>query len=123
MVDYEKLCCDSNVNLLIDSINIVQNNDLIGCHGRYHTMFVVNTVAYILQSLFYDIRTIKLGKIAALLHDIGIIAGRKNHAQKSAALAISKSMAKKSRSVIRIGMLCTNDLYSRKNCFRRQVSV
>jgi len=48
LVDYEKLYCDSNVNLLIDSINIVQKDNLIGCHGRYHTMFVVDTVAYIL---------------------------------------------------------------------------
>ena len=61
---------------------------MIGCHGRYHTMFVVDTVEYILQSLSYDARTVELGKLAALLHDIGIIAGRKNHAQKSAALAV-----------------------------------
>ena len=50
-------------------------------------MFVVDTAEYILQSLSYDARTVELGKIAALLHDIGIIAGRKNHAQKIAALA------------------------------------
>jgi len=51
-------------------------------------MFVVDTVEYILKSLSYDSRTIELGKIAALLHDIGYIAGRWNHAQKSAALAM-----------------------------------
>ena len=73
--------------MIIDSINTVHSNDFIGCHGRYHTMYVVDTVEYILLSLFYDARTIELGKIVALLHDIGTIAGRKNHAQKSAALA------------------------------------
>ena len=57
------------------------------CHGWYHAMFVVDTVEYILKSLSYDIRTIELGKMAGLLHDIGMIAGRREHGRKSAALA------------------------------------
>jgi len=57
------------------------------CHGRGHAMFVVEKAEHVLQLFACDSRTIELGKIAALLHDIGNIAGRKNHARKSAALA------------------------------------
>jgi len=82
---YEKYHNCPDINKIIETINDMQS--LTGCHGRYHTMFVVSTLEYILQSLSYDARIIELGKIAALLHDIGSIAGRTNHAGKSAALA------------------------------------
>jgi len=51
-------------------------------------MFVLDTIEHILKSLSYGTRTVELGKIAALFHDIGNIAGRWHHAQKSAALAV-----------------------------------
>ncbi len=90
MNDYEVLYHDRDINKIIDSTNEMLNKmtdgALIMCHGRYHTMFVVDTIEQILRSLSYDSRIIELGKIAALLHDIGCIAGRWNHAQKSAAL-------------------------------------
>ncbi len=77
--------------MILDNINEMLNKMekgmLRGCHGRYHTMFVVDTVEYILKSLSCDSKTVELGKIAALLHDIGNIAGRWNHARKSAVLA------------------------------------
>lgn len=88
---YEKYYNDRDINEIIDTNNEMLDKMTDGafrmCHGRYHTMFVVDTVEYILKSLSYDARTIELGKIAALLHDIGCIAGRWNHARKSAALA------------------------------------
>ncbi|MCL2168823.1 MAG: HD domain-containing protein [Defluviitaleaceae bacterium] len=77
----------SDINKMIDTINEMNKGVLTGCHGRYHAMFVVRTVEYILQSLSYDARMVEMGKIAALLHDIGNIAGRNSHARKGAALA------------------------------------
>lgn len=91
MNSYERLYHSTDIAMILDNVNEVLNKVgkgmLRGCHGRYHAMFVVNTIEYILKSLSYDPRTVELGKIAALLHDIGNIAGRKNHARKSAALA------------------------------------
>jgi HD superfamily phosphodiesterase len=88
---YERLYNSTDINMILNNINEVLNKAekgmLRGCHGRYHAIFVVDTVEYILKSLSYDSGTVELGKIAALLHDIGNIAGRSNHARKSAALA------------------------------------
>jgi len=86
---YKKYFNCPDINQILDSINdmLLPKGMYAGCHGRYHAMYVVGVVENILQSLSYDIRTVELGKIAALLHDIGNIAGRWNHARKSAALA------------------------------------
>ncbi|MDF2686886.1 MAG: metal-dependent phosphohydrolase sub domain [Clostridia bacterium] len=88
---YERLYNSTDINMILININEVLNKVekgmLRGCHGRYHAIFVADTVEYILKSLSYDSRTVELGKIAALLHDIGNIAGRWNHARKSAVLA------------------------------------
>ena len=91
MDTYEHLYKSAEINMILDNVNEVLNKAekgmLRGCHGRYHAMFAVDTAEYILKSLSYDSKTVELGRIAALLHDIGNIAGRRNHARKSAALA------------------------------------
>jgi len=84
---YEKYRTDGDINKIIDTINDMQKGIISACHGQYHAKFVVDMVEHILSALSYDERTIELSKIAALLHDIGSIAGRWNHARKSAALA------------------------------------
>lgn len=86
---YEKFSNCPDIGQMLDNINgLMQPKGMYSaCHGRYHAMYVVSVVENILQSLSYDARTVELGKIAALLHDIGNIAGRWNHARKSAALA------------------------------------
>ena len=84
---YTQYSTDKDINKIIDTINEMQKGVFSACHGRYHAMFVVDMMEHILQSLSYDLRTVELGKIAALMHDIGNIAGRWNHARKSAALA------------------------------------
>jgi len=83
MNDYNILYNNPELNSIIDSINEI-NTDYWLCHGRYHTMFVIEIVEYILTALGYDSRTVELGKIAALLHDIGNIRGREHHAHSSA---------------------------------------
>ncbi|MFA6729519.1 MAG: HD domain-containing protein [Eubacteriales bacterium] len=88
---YEHLYNTHEINMVLNSINNVYEKYhpriYAHCHGWYHAMFVVNTIEYILKSLSYDIKIIELGKIAGLLHDIGMIAGRREHGRKSAALA------------------------------------
>lgn len=92
MDDYYKHLCDaSDINMILDNINEIFNkthkNMFQVCHGRYHAEFVVDTIEYILKSLSYDSRTVELAKVAALLHDIGMITGRWEHARKSAVLS------------------------------------
>ena len=88
---YEHLCNAGDINMVIDSINYMFDkfypNMFTACHGRYHAMFVVDKVEHILKSLSYDSRTIELGKVAALLHDTGMITGRWKHNRKSAVLS------------------------------------
>jgi len=87
---YQHLYKAPDINMILDTINDMfdkaNKGMFVVCHGRKHAMFVVDAVEKILSSLAYDSRTVELGKIAALLHDIGNIAGRWNHAVKSAVL-------------------------------------
>ena len=89
MTAYEYFLNNADINMILDSINGMHGNiDLPpSCHGRGHAMFVVEKVEHVLKLFACDSRTIELGKIAALLHDTGNIAGRRNHTRKSAALA------------------------------------
>ena len=90
---YELLFNDNEVNRLIDNVNYKLNeiinfvNKTTGicwifcCHGKCHAMYVVDTVEYILRTLSYNEHIVMLGKIAGLLHDIGNICGRDDHAR------------------------------------------
>ena len=98
---YEILKGDEELTNILNSINYnlnrLQNferetsdvNYAICCHGRHHTLFVVSVAEYILSALSYDEHTVELGKIAALLHDIGNYYGRNNHAEVSAAMCLN----------------------------------
>ena len=88
MNDYNLLVNDKELNDIIDSINEVNKDNLSACHGRYHTTFVINTIEKLLTSLNFDKNTIELGKIAGLLHDIGVIDGKKGHAHRSSEMCI-----------------------------------
>ncbi|MCL2499201.1 MAG: HD domain-containing protein [Defluviitaleaceae bacterium] len=87
MLTYKLYRNDKDINKILDNINTVYKDTLCCCHGKDHALFVVDKVEYILKSLSCDERTIELGKIAALLHDIGNIGGRWEHARKSVGLA------------------------------------
>lgn len=56
-------------------------------HSFAHTGIVAANTEMILKTLNYDSRTIELGKIAALLHDIGNVINRANHAHHGALIA------------------------------------
>ncbi len=83
MNNYDLLKNDKELNSIIDSINKVNENNLLACHGRYHTTFVINTIENLLTKLNFEENIIELGKIAGLLHDIGTIEGKKGHAHRS----------------------------------------
>jgi len=83
---FQLLLNDPSLNDIIDDIN--DNMGLCSCHGRYHAMYVVDTVEFILTSLSYDEHIIQLGKIAGLLHDIGNVGGKAGHAEKSAIMCV-----------------------------------
>ncbi|MCL1998273.1 MAG: hypothetical protein FWG65_05840 [Turicibacter sp.] len=84
MHDFEILYADIELNDLLSSINETDTKIFTVCHGSYHANFIANRVAEILIGLNFDERTIEIGKIAGLIHDIGCISGKKGHALKSA---------------------------------------
>lgn len=88
MNNYDLLNNDKELNKIIDSINKVNENNLLACHGRYHTTFVINTIESLLTKLNFGEDVIELGKIAGLLHDIGTIDGKKGHAHRSSEMCI-----------------------------------
>ena len=51
MNNYNLLKNDKELNNIIDSINKVNENNLLACHGRYHTTFVINTIEKLLSIL------------------------------------------------------------------------
>lgn len=85
-MDIYKEYHNDDILKILDAINDKYRDYDVMCHGRYHALFVADTAEYILKSLAYDARTIELGKIAGLLHDIGCIVGRRKHASMSAAI-------------------------------------
>ena len=75
---------------IIDIYHNVDNVDssfLIATHGWKHIHQVITMVENILTELNCDLATIENGKIAALLHDIGCIKGKENHATYSYTMA------------------------------------
>lgn len=88
MENFELLSHDKELNDCIDSINKVNEDNLLACHGRYHVTFVVNTIEYLLTELHFEKDRIELAKIAGLLHDIGVIEGKKGHAKRSSQMCI-----------------------------------
>lgn len=83
MRDFEILRADTELNDLLSSINEAHTEVYSTCHGSYHANFVACRAGTILADLHFDNRTVEVGKIAGLLHDIGCISGKDNHAMKS----------------------------------------
>ena len=98
---YEILKSDKELIYLLDNLNynfnrminfIEETSDInwnFACHGWHHALYVVDVVEYILSKLEYDNHIIELGKIAGLLHDVGVFFGKHNHAKISAAMCLN----------------------------------
>ncbi len=56
-------------------------------HSFAHVERVASTAAMILTTLGYDERTVELAKIAGMMHDIGNVINRIDHAQSGAVMA------------------------------------
>ncbi|MCM1529536.1 MAG: HD domain-containing protein [Alistipes sp.] len=56
-------------------------------HSFAHVERVANVSAMILETLGYDERTVELAKIASIMHDIGNVINRIDHAQSGAVMA------------------------------------
>jgi len=63
------------------------NGSIAFNHDLEHAIFVAKTTEKLLEMLKCDERTCKLGYIAGLLHDIGMIDGKKGHVEKGVILA------------------------------------
>ena len=104
MNNYDILNNDEELNNIIDSINKVNENILMACHGRYHTTFVIRTIENLLTKLNFDESTIELGKIAGLLHDIGAIEGKNGHVKRSSEMCIhfldKTTLSRESKEII-----------------------
>ena len=71
----------------IDSIRFQSDGKWDWEHGLGHASRVADYIVIILKQLKCDNETIELGKIAGLLHDIGLIRGSKsNHAVESSTM-------------------------------------
>lgn len=56
-------------------------------HSMAHTVRCAETTGWLLTELGYDERTVELGKIAGLMHDIGNMINRADHAHSGAMMA------------------------------------
>ncbi|MCL1845397.1 MAG: HD domain-containing protein [Defluviitaleaceae bacterium] len=84
---YDNFLQNPEIAGILDAINNLHADNLVSCHGRGHALAVVRAAEYVLRAVGCDSRVVEMGKVAAVLHDIGNIAGRWEHAKKSAGLA------------------------------------
>ncbi|HOZ53818.1 MAG TPA: HD domain-containing protein [Bacilli bacterium] len=84
---YKKILDDIYIQNIFDKIadlEIIKPNEYgVAFHGRNHSLNVVRLLENIMNQLNYDEKKIEAGKIAAILHDIGCIKGKKNHTLES----------------------------------------
>lgn len=88
VVTYESMMNDPEVREMIAAAD--QQMEAIGYteHGMRHATIIAGNAGSILEQLGrYDERQVELAKIAGLLHDIGNLISRQDHATTSALLA------------------------------------
>jgi len=77
------------LNQIINYANGTENvNYGFCCHGKYHMEYVSQVAGHVLTILGYDEHTVMLAKIAGLLHDIGNVLGRHDHARIGGEMSI-----------------------------------
>ncbi|MBE5821401.1 MAG: HD domain-containing protein [Clostridiales bacterium] len=94
---------DKYIQKIYDGIEEYEKNDF-ATHGRKHIYKVTKIIETILTKLNYSEDIIECGKIAALLHDLGCMQGKKEHEIRSYNIAKQylkdKQLTKKQKEVI-----------------------
>lgn len=81
---FEKILNDEYIKGIYDEVTRYEASDGGQAHHNLiHVNNVVNTVEKVLKKLGYDDEFIEEAKIAALLHDLGALEGKQDHANRS----------------------------------------
>ncbi|WP_457568722.1 HD domain-containing protein [Desulfurobacterium sp.] len=87
MISFRDLLKDKKIFYYIQRADYFLKNMGYTYHGTRHVVWVANHARRILKELSYSNREVELAGIAGLLHDIGNIVCRHDHAQTGALLA------------------------------------
>ncbi|WP_456426546.1 HD domain-containing protein [Desulfurobacterium sp.] len=87
MISYRDLLKDRKIFYYIERADYFLKNMGYTYHGIKHVVWVASRARMILDRLNYPEREVELAGIAGLLHDIGNIVSRHDHAQAGALLA------------------------------------
>ena len=81
---YKNLIANNEIENIYSMIEKREKEDLrYAYHNMNHINNVTSLASYILKSLNYDTNTLYKAKIACLLHDVGALDGKDNHAYRS----------------------------------------
>ena len=81
---YEMICKDQDVASCYEQIGLAeQGNEEDAYHNREHVMRVAKRVDEVLSMLGCSMSFIENAKIAAILHDVGCLQGKNDHARYS----------------------------------------
>lgn len=83
MITCDEIKNDPYIIEMYNKIDELSNTQLWATHGWSHVLNVMHTVEIVMKSLNYNDEMIECGRVAALLHDIGCIYGKENHAVNS----------------------------------------
>lgn len=95
LLSYENLRKDSEIISYVEAANNVLGTLGFTEHGMAHAVKTGEDASRILNTLGYSERECELAKIAGLLHDIGNLVNRCDHAQSGAYLAFDLLRARK----------------------------
>jgi len=84
---FARVSTDAYINDRLKAIDKFQIDNLPSDHGTRHSNAVANKMGKFLTECGCDDKTIDLGRVAGLLHDLGAIHGKENHAQTGADIA------------------------------------
>ena len=85
---YDKIRNDQYIIDIYNKISVYEDeNDVWAYHDLKHVLNVVSMTEKLLTDLNCDKALIEEAKIAALLHDLGCIEGKNNHAHRSYSMA------------------------------------
>ncbi len=88
MYGYSQIAKDNFIQDIYKKISYLEDNQIFYCnHSQFHINNVVKTVNDTSTCLGYSQEIIEDAKIAAVLHDIGCIKGKDNHAERSYEMA------------------------------------